>query len=401
MQIRATLLNILIATYHSIPHVGGLSTHVETLMNGLRSREHGVGLVEGGQTASGRLRRLARALCVLGNRDRYSERRLDYAVKTLRERIRQALRISRPDIIHCHDPYAAAAVLDALGPDDIPIVETVHGPALLEAKMGGADALARYRQRILHYEHQAFAGAARLIAVDSGQAAIIRDGYGVDAAKIKVIFNAVDVEDVRRLADAESAIIPDSPYFLVPRRLVAKTGVGYAIEALARLNRRDIHLLIAGQGSLRAELENLARALGIAERVRFLGPVPRGELLPAFKRSTGVIIPSVPAAGVIEATSLAVTEAMACGTVPIASAIGGLAELIVDGETGLLVPPADPEALAGAMTTALENAEKRTRLIASATDKVEGDYSLEAWLIKTLHVYDEARASNPALERRP
>jgi glycogen(starch) synthase len=324
---------------------------------------------------------------------------LDHAINALCQCTREAIRNGCPDVIHCHDPYAAAAALDAVGADDVPIVETVHGPVLFEADMRGANARPRYRERILHYERRAFAGVTRFIAVDSGQAAILRDEYGVDAAKITVVFNAVDVEDVRRLAEAQSALIPDARYFLVPRRLEVKTGVRYAIEALARLKRDDVQLLVAGQGPLRAELEELARMLGITQRVHFLGPVPRGELLPVFKRSAGVIIPSVPAAGVIEATALAATEAMACGTVTIASAIGGLAELITDGETGLLVPPADPDALAGAMTTALEDGKKRNHLIASATAKVEGDYSFDAWLRKTVSVYDTARKGDKVLEQ--
>ena len=102
---------------------------------------------------------------------------------------------------------------------------------------------------------------------------------------------------------------------------------------------------------------------------------------------------SPPASGVVEATSLAVVEAMACGTIPIASNIGGLAELIDDDRTGLLVPPGDGDALAEAMTRAADDPALRDRLIAAASEKARRDYDTAPWLARVVDVYDRARGA--------
>ena len=78
-----------------------------------------------------------------------------------------------------------------------PVVETVHGPALYEARQQAADRMSRFLDFIGRCEKAAFAGADLFIAVDSGQARILVEDYGVDAGRITVIFNSVDAEDVR------------------------------------------------------------------------------------------------------------------------------------------------------------------------------------------------------------
>jgi glycosyltransferase involved in cell wall biosynthesis len=388
-------MKILIASQQLIPHIGGLSTHVEFLMAHLRQRGHSVALVEGSSAEGPPWLRYALAAQSLGRRDVMRMLRIRAAIKYLRRALERALTESWPDLIHCHDPFALVAVDEALRGQDVPLVETVHGPALYEVQMmSGGRPLPRYFKLLESYERLAFARARRLIAVDSGQARILCDDYGVDRSKVRVIFNCVDVELVRRLADASPAAsaVPDGPFFVVPRRLVTKTGVRYAIEAMAHLGQQDVHLLVCGQGPLLGELQALSAALGLTAQVHFMGSVPRESLMPLFARSVGVIVPSVPAAGVIEATSLAVTEAMAVGTVPIASSIGGLAELIESGQTGLLVPPADSRALAAAMASLLEPGVGRQKLVAGAMRKAQTDYSTAAWMDRTLNVYEEARA---------
>jgi len=387
-------MKILIATQQVIPHEGGLSTHVVDLIAGLRAAGHDVRLIHAGEVIRPLWWRLIRRAACLGNLDRYGAGYLDDMVRRLAARVRREATAFQPDLVHCHDAYAASAALMALGGAALPIVETVHGPALYEARQHWAGRRPRYEARILRCEKEAFAGATRFITVDTGQANILKNDYGVDAGRITVIFNSVNVEDVRRTAESRSPLQPDAPYFLVPRRLVPKTGVRFAVEALAQVPRKDVHLVIAGEGPERAALQAQAASLGLAERVHFLGSVPRAQLLPLFPRAAAVLVPSVPASGVIEATSLAVMEAMACRTVAIASAIGGLAELIEDGRTGLLVSPGDAPALARAMMSVLEDKDLRVQLLAAAARKVEQDYSTQAWLKRILAVYADALAQH-------
>jgi len=393
-------MKILVVTQQVIPHEGGLSTHVVDLIAALRRAGHEAHLLHGGLSMPPRWRRALLAAAALGSADRYYAALLEAQVAGLARAVGAALHSFEPTLVHCHDVYAANAVLRARNHRPRPLVETVHGPALYEFRqMRGAGGLPRTEARILAYERAAYGAARAFIPVDSGQAAILREHYAVPADCLHVVFNSVHVDEVRALAAARPAVAPAEPFFLVPRRLVPKTGVRYAIEALARLPQRHAQLVIAGGGPLRAELEQLATACGVAERTHFLGSVPRAQLLPLFARATAVLIPSVPVTGVIEATSLAVMEAMACHSVPVASAIGGLAELIQDGETGLLVPPADADALARALESLLTDAPRRAALVAAATRKVEADYSTATWLARILRVYARALAA-PAGARR-
>jgi glycosyltransferase involved in cell wall biosynthesis len=379
-----------------------LSTHVVDLMSGLRREGHQVRLVHGGMATPPRSLRLVRAALARGNRDRYGAWHTRAALSLLRERVEQQLKAMAPDVLHCHDPLAGAAVASAVGGTSRPVIETVHGPALYEYRQtAGVGGRPRIEDIILQCERSAFAAATHLIAVDSGQADILRKDYGVPTHRITVIFNSVNVAEVRALANRDTPFALPTPFFLVPRRLVPKTGVRFAIEALARMACPSAHLVIAGDGSLRQELETQTAKLRLSERVHFLGSVPRSQLLPLFARAVGVLIPSVPATGVVEATSLAVMEAMANGSVAIASGIGGLAELIQDDVTGLLVATGDSAALAHAMTRILEDLPLRTRLIAAATDKVERDYSTQAWLARVLGVYEQALTNRRSAVRSP
>ena len=343
-------MNVIVVTTFPIPHAGGLSTHVELLCSSLESRGHRVMLLHGGKIHPLFVKRAWRWLRRRMKKDTPAR----FVVENRRqvERVqafgRHACEVFHPDIIHCHDPFVAVAMLRATK-GKVPVVETVHGPALYETKMLLGDGYDLYYDEIRKIEQEAFSGASFLFPVDTGQKEILLRDYGVPASKVAVVYNCVDVDEVRRLSQPEPEWPMPEPYFLVPRRLVPKTGVRYAIEAMRFINTESVRLVIAGDGVLRQELQAYAEELGVRDRVQFLGSVPRPKLMPLFSRAVGVLVPSVPATGVVEATSLAVTESMAAGTVPIASAIGGLAELIDDGKTGLLVPPGDASSLADAI----------------------------------------------------
>ena len=382
-------MKILLSSKQEIPHEGGLSTHMEDLHAALLADGHAVELVHGGQTLPGLPSRLLMAAGALGRRDVYLKYANAAQVRRLAGRIARAIGAFKPDLLHCHDVFAAAAADAARTGARLPTVQTVHGPALYEARSSGSGG-AVFHAWIRDCERQAFAAADRFIAVDSGQAQILRNDYDVPGDKITVIFNSVNVAELRELTQAQPTLEAPEVFFLVPRRLHPKTGVRFAIEAMAKLDRPDVSLLIAGDGPQRGQLEARTAELGLDEKVRFLGSVPRGELIPLFSRARGVLVPSVPEHGVVEATSLAVMEAMACGSVPIASNIGGLAELIEHDRTGLLVPPGDPAALAEALRRVLDEPQSRDRLVQAAGGKVEADYSTDAWLAKTVAVYQLA-----------
>lgn len=378
-------MKVLILVQWPIPHQGGVSTHVETLISSLRIHGHETRLVHGGLVCISKLTRAFQLMLSMGNRDRYHVRQRKAVLQMLRDMIMKEVESFQPDIIHCHDPFTAMIATSMLAGIVLPVIETVHGPAFLEARVNGFGP--RMCDYIKYCEQVAFSKVSRIISVDKGQFDILVKDYKIQDERIDIIQNAVDCKAVCEQAAGEPLIEVPSPYFLVPRRLVEKNGVRYAIEAFSLLDSRDVYLVIAGPGHLRQELEGLAKEKGVEQRTVFLGGVTRAQLLPLYKRALSVLIPSIPVNGVVEATSLSALEAMVLGVPPIASNIGGLSELIRDQETGLLVPPAESCALSEAMKLIMNDSNLRTKIASNAKKMVETNFSEDKWITKILNVY--------------
>jgi len=156
------------------------------------------------------------------------------------------------------------------------------------------------------------------------------------------------------------------PLIVCPARLVEVKGHRFLLEAWRILQRRglDPELWLAGDGELRAQLEALCESFGLGGAVRFLGSVPHRELLNIYEQLPvfAVALPSIDLGkGEHEGIPVALVEAMSYGIPVIATATGGTAELVTPG-SGLLVRPADPEGLAGAVQRLIQDPTLRTQL---------------------------------------
>ncbi len=168
-------------------------------------------------------------------------------------------------------------------------------------------------------------------------------------------------------------------------------GVEFLLQALARLASREsaarARLLVVGDGSERADLERQAAALGLGERVRFLGT--RGDVAALLAASDAYVQPSL-----FEALPTSVLEAMAVGVPVVATAVGGTLELVQPGVNGLLVPPSDPAALAEALATLLDaSAADRARMGQAGRDWVLSHASLDVWLDNLERIYRQVVAA--------
>jgi glycosyltransferase involved in cell wall biosynthesis len=386
-------MKVLLITQFVVPHGGGLSSHVEDLLSCLSDNGHEVELLEGTSIITGTFRKLFSFIISGGIRDLYWKRRLEIALAKLAKQAEKTIRDNSFDIIHCHDAVAGGAVHLALSKTEkqIQAIETIHGPLAYESKMvvGYEFSESKYLQRLLDIERQAFIKAAHLIAVDTGQANIAINNFGIDKSKISVIFNSVSCEKIDSIIKEAPRIKVPKPYLLVPRRLVEKTGVRVAIESLAKLDSDvKVNLAIAGEGPLKNTLKQLTEDLGLGRQVIFLGSIPREEVLRLAKEALAVVVPSIPSSGVVEATSIAAIEAMACGTAAIASDIGGLAELIQHNQTGFLVPHSEPEALSEAVGVLLRDEDLRNSVCMRAREYVLEKLDTSVWFSKVLSIYE-------------
>ena len=240
-----------------------------------------------------------------------------------------------------------------------------------------------------------FGRADRIIAVSQAVADFLaRRGYS--PGRIRMVHHGIaDIAarlpgDVRTTTRRSLGLADDEPCLLMAARIVPAKGHDTALQALARLADRRWTLLLAGDhhGDLGPPMQALARDLGIAERVRFLG---LREDVPALLAASDVLL----APSRREALSLTLLEASACALPIVASRVGGIGEVVEDGASGFLVPPDDPAALAAALAPLLADTGLRRRCGARARQIFEAGFTEDAMFDKTVAVYREACGGHP------
>jgi glycosyltransferase involved in cell wall biosynthesis len=349
---------------------GGVESFVWDLGRELARRGHAVTIIGG----VGKRRELAPGVRVLMFPfiDRYRFQTLPllrraYAEAKLLERLSLAIAALPEliaggyDIIHIQKPY------------DL-------GPALLARRFGGA-------RVVLGCHGEDFYPGDTLLAsrVDAAvscsrfNARTVAARYGFEPT---VVFNGIDTSLFRPTTPDPDIVRTDgTPLLLWVGRLQPWKGVDVALRALREIPQA--YLMIVGDGETRADLERLAQELGLAERVRFLGALPR-ERLPSIYAAADLLLATSFAS---ETFGIGLVEAQACGLPVVASRFGGFPEVIDEGHTGLLVPPRDPTALAAAVRTLLNDPERR-RAMADAAPGWAAQFSWSAVVDRIEAVYD-------------
>lgn len=296
-----------------------------------------------------------------------------------------------PDVAHAHfwmSGLAAIQAAQAAGARRVPVVQTYHALGTVKRRhQGGRDTSPASRIRL---ERAIGRGADTVIATCSDEVAELA-AMGVPRDRVRVVPCGVDLG---LFAPGGAAAAPGGPHRIaVLSRLVERKGVDTAIRALAHLP--DAEMAVAGgppHGDLDADpevrrLRRVARDAGVAGRVEFLGRLGRGEV-PPLLRSASVVV-TLPW---YEPFGMVPLEAMACGAPVVASAVGGHLDTVVDGVTGTLVAPRDPEAAAGAVRALLDDPAKRDAMGAAAAARARDRYSWARVAADTAEVYQHAAA---------
>jgi colanic acid/amylovoran biosynthesis glycosyltransferase len=168
---------------------------------------------------------------------------------------------------------------------------------------------------------------------------------------------------------------------ICPANLKPVKGHKYLLKAMKILRDRGVEceLIVAGDGPLRNELGRMTHSLGVSDTVRFVGRLPHDELLSLYRRGevAAVVLPSVDlGGGEHEGIPICLVEAMAHGVPVISTEAGGTPELLAGG-CGMLVPPANPEALAGSIERVFSDSELRHALCAAGRRRFEEEYAVE------------------------
>jgi glycosyltransferase involved in cell wall biosynthesis len=273
--------------------------------------------------------------------------------------LRRLLARQRFDVIHAHwiIPQGLTAVL-AGAPPRVPMLCTSHGGDLF----GLRGPLARRLKRLV----LARSAAVTVVSQAMREAVLaLRPGQVVE-----VVPMGTDLTGCFTLPERPERV-PGT--LLFAGRLVEKKGVRYLLDAVARLRAQGsaVTLTIAGDGPQRAALQAQVRHLGLGGAVEFLGAVDHARLASLFQRAAVAVVPSVVApGGDQEGFGLVIVEAMGCGCPVIASRLPAINDIAVDGETALLVPPADPAALASAIAQMLDDSTGAARRAVAARVRV-------------------------------
>jgi len=186
-------------------------------------------------------------------------------------------------------------------------------------------------------------------------------------------------------------------HILYVGNLIPRKGVRFLIDALHRLPASiPATLTILGEGTDRPRLEAQVRELGLHGRVTMPGRVPDPDLHRAFREATVLVLPSiVDQRGDTEGLGVVLLEAMSYRIPVIGSAIGGITDIISDGETGLLVPPEDPAAIASAIARIATDSALAERLAAAGSQRVRERFGWDAIIAAWRECYDAALRSRP------
>lgn len=227
----------------------------------------------------------------------------------------------------------------------------------------------------------------RYIAVSGELSRRLRDDLGVPGRKLRVVHNGIPVpRSVPKIDDELRGSLlqgANRPIVLTAARLHEQKGHEHLLEAAVHVPRALF--VLAGDGPERERLEARARDIGIEDRVRFLGL--RDDVGALLAACDLFVLPSL-----YEGLPLSVLEAMAVARPVIATSVGGTAEAVIDGENGLVVPPADPAALAAAINSLLSDPARATRMGQAGRARVIESFSIESMVRGVEAVYDEVLA---------
>ena len=282
------------------------------------------------------------------------------AVRTVR-----AVRRLAPDLVHTHLVHADVYGAVAAGVTRTALVSTKHNADPVRA--------GPFR----HVERLLARRAARVIAITDALRRFNVEHVGLPAPKVTTIHYGLD-ELPRPWAENPASPVPaDAPVVLCVARPVEQKGVDVAVRAMPLVRQRhpDAVLVVLGEGPLRTRLA--------ADGVFLLGRV--GDPAAWYRRADVLVHPAR-----WEGFGLALLEAMLAAVPVVATRVSSIPEIVADGETGLLVPPDDPPALADALDRLLADETLRAACGEAGLRRARREFSVERMARRTLEVYEEA-----------
>jgi starch synthase len=318
------------------------------------------------------------------------------ALRTISADLSMTAAVADAGLVHSHTWYANLAGHLASLQYGIPHVVTMHSLEPLRPwkaeQLGGGYALSSWCEKV------AAGSAAAVVAVSSGMRDDVLATYpDIAPDRVRVIRNGIDTAEYA--PDQATGVLerygvdPARPSVVFVGRITRQKGVPVLLKAAAQLPPQAQLVLCAGQPDtpeLAGEVAGLVAALR-AERsgvVWLPEMLPKPEVIQLLSHATVFACPSL-----YEPLGIVNLEAMACGTAVVASRVGGIPEVVSDGETGLLVPPDDPAALAAALTSLLSAPGRAAAMGRAGRERAVAEFGWPAIAAQTAALYRELAAS--------
>ncbi|HEU4563078.1 MAG TPA: glycogen synthase [Gemmatimonadaceae bacterium] len=405
-------MRIALFTNEYPPHVyGGAGVHVEYLSRELARAEDGTHDVD--VCCFGDQRETRDNLRVRGVATRWAGPVQDPRHARLFEAFARDLAmagaVAVPDIVHCHTWYTHLAGCIARPLTGARLVLTTH--SLEPHRPWKVEQLGSAYNATVWIERTAYQNADGVIAVSKAMGEDVRALYGVPPERVRVIHNGIDPDEYRPREDPDTlrrlGVDPDVPIILFVGRITRQKGILHLVRAIPYLAPGAQVVLCAGAPDTPEIGEEMARLVEEARResadpvIWIREMLPKEDIIALYSAAAVFVCPSV-----YEPFGIINLEAMACETPVVASAVGGIPEIVVPGETGLLVPfepegggsaePRDPAAFSRALAAAIDELmgapERRAAMGRAARARVLAYFSWRRIAELTLDFYRELLA---------
>lgn len=389
-------LNICLVSYEFPPMIGGEGTHTFGLAKALSNSGHNVTVIttnlKGGKTLEENHFKIIHVSPIkipafkLFHFDILSKKKL----KELHER-------QNFDIIHyTHDYYKISILKEKI---NVPIIATMHTPwaierEIIKAKTDRVDYLSYIFHRNTYFfkriNKKACERADKLIAVSKYVKRTITKEYGITSDKVKVIPNAVDINKfnpaIKGYEIRERLNIQSEPIVLFVGRLDHTKGIMYLLKSFSKIvkNIPDAKLIIIGKGQLRNHIISFIDKNNLGKSIMLIGRVEDEDLPKFYAASDLVVLPSL-----LEGFGIVLIEAMACGKPCVATRAGGPEDILIDAETGFIVPPADSSSLYHAIHILLTNNKLSRDFAVASRKRIEKNFTWDKIAKETVDVYKE------------
>jgi glycosyltransferase involved in cell wall biosynthesis len=279
--------------------------------------------------------------------------------------------------------------LDRTADNRVPVVVQLHGPLAIFAERSGWPERGSDFLRIGSFmEEYSIKQADALMACSANIADFTSDYYGVPRNRIEVVHCGVDAEAFHPRAESDGPHA--GPTVLFVGNLTLFKGLGTVLRAVLRLVSKypAARLRIAGKGDpdIVGDLKAEARRAGAEANIEFAGFLGRDEIAEAYRCADVFCSPAHSESGVANVY----IEAMASGCPVVAANTGGAPEAVIDGVTGILVQPHDPEATAAAIDRILSNPAFRRQLSSAARKRVDDYFAMDRYIARVLATYKQA-----------